>query len=177
MMKTQPEMKCFLSLGSNLGNKRKNLARSLCFLARGGVDVLRASSLYRTQPVGQEGQPWFYNQVVEVNTRLGPYNLLRLIKRIEKSMGRIAAPGCSPRPIDIDILLAGNRVVRTKNLFIPHPRMHLRNFVLVPFKEISPGTVHPVLKVKISTLWKKSHDPSVVRKLRPLKGEIKRVPQ
>lgn len=167
-------MRYFLSLGSNLGDKRKNIAQALGLLAQGGVEVLRASSLYRTQPVDYKEQPWFYNQVVEVSTPLNPYDLLRLTKGIEKRMGRKPTRLSGPRPIDIDILLAENWVIQTKRLVIPHPRMQKRNFVLIPFREISPGTTHPVLKKKISELKKKSADSSGVRKLRSLKSENKR---
>lgn len=167
-------MRYFLGLGSNLGNKRKNLAQALGLLAQDGVRILHASSLYRTQPVDHTEQPWFYNQVIEVSSCLDPYDLLRLIKGIEKRMGRKPTRPSGPRPIDIDILLAENWVIQTNRLVIPHPRMQRRNFVLVPFKEISPGTTHPVLKKKISELRKKSEDYSVVRKLGALKSESKR---
>jgi len=160
-------MKYFLGLGSNLGAKRKNLTQALGLLAQGGVRVMHASSLYRTQPVDDTEQPWFYNQVIEVSTSLNPYGLLRLIKGIEKRMGRKPTRPSGPRPIDIDILLAENWVIQTKRLVIPHPRMQRRNFVLVPFKEISPETTHPLLKKKISELWQKSADSSAVRILRP----------
>jgi len=158
-----------LSLGSNLGDKRKNMAQALALLTQKGVKILRASSLYRTQPVGYTEQLWFYNQVIEVSSSLNPYDLLRLIKGIEKRMGRKPTRPSGPRPIDIDILLAEDCIIRTKRLTIPHPRMQKRNFVLVPFKEMSPGTTHPVLKKTISELWKKSTDSSVVRKLKPPK--------
>jgi 2-amino-4-hydroxy-6-hydroxymethyldihydropteridine diphosphokinase len=162
-------MRYFLSLGSNLGDKRKNMAQALALLTQKEVKILRASSLYRTQPVGYTEQLWFYNQVIEVSSSLNPYDLLRLIKGIEKRMGRKPTRPSGPRPIDIDILLAEDCIIRTKRLTIPHPRMQKRNFVLVPFKEMSPGTTHPVLKKTISELWKKSTDSSVVRKLKPPK--------
>jgi 2-amino-4-hydroxy-6-hydroxymethyldihydropteridine diphosphokinase len=165
----------FLSLGSNLGDKRKNLAQGLGFLAEGGVRILRTSSLYRTQPVEHQDQPWFYNQVVKVSTPLHPHSLLHLIKRIEKRMGREPGQTGGPRPIDIDILLAERWIIQTERLVIPHPRMQKRNFVLVPFKEISPETMHPRLKNRIVELWKKSADHSVVRKLRSVKSESKKV--
>ena len=162
-------MKYFLSLGSNLGDRRKNLERGLDLLTQGGVRILRASSLYRTQPVGYKNQPWFYNQVVEVSSSLNPYDLLRLIKKIEEGLGREPDGTGGPRPIDIDILLAEHWIIQTERLVIPHPRMQKRNFVLVPFNEISPGTSHPLLKKKISELWENSGDASSVQKLGPLK--------
>ncbi len=164
-------MRYFLSLGSNLGNKRKNLEQGLALLAQGGAKILRASSVYRTQPVGHENQPWFYNQVVEVNSSLNPCDLLRLIKKIEERLGRKPTRASGPRPIDIDILLAEHRIIQTERLIIPHPRMQKRNFVLMPLNEISPGTEHPLLKKKLRELWKNSGDSAAVRKLRALETE------
>jgi 2-amino-4-hydroxy-6-hydroxymethyldihydropteridine diphosphokinase len=160
----------FLSLGSNLGDRREHLARALAALEKGGVRVLRSSSLYRTQPVGFAGQPWFYNQVVEASTGLEPEDLLALIKRVERDRGRRPGPKNRPRPVDIDILLAGDRTVLTENLVVPHPRMAERNFVLVPLLEIAPGAVHPTRKKKISELSAECPDKSVVIKIDPKVG-------
>jgi 2-amino-4-hydroxy-6-hydroxymethyldihydropteridine diphosphokinase len=164
-------MKYFLSLGSNLGNKRQNLSRAREVLARRGIKILKASSLYQTEPVDFRDQPCFYNQVVEVGTSLEPREMLRLIKGIEKKLGRSPLRTGGPRPIDIDILLAENLVVRTRGLTIPHPRLEKRKFVLVPFVEISPGAVHPLFQKSILELWKKSSDSSSVRKLKASRTE------
>ena len=163
-------MRYFLGLGSNLGDKRKNLRQGLDLLAQGRVRIIRASSVYRTQPVDRQYQPWFYNQVIEVSTPFNPYGLLGLIKKIERTLGREPSQRRGPRPLDIDILLAQGWVVQTQRLVIPHPRMHLRNFVLAPFKEISPETIHPLFKKTILELWEKTSDRSAVRKLSPLKS-------
>ena len=151
-------MRYFLGLGSNLGNRRLHLSRALESLERANVKVLRSSSLYRTQPVGYSAQPWFYNQVVEVRADMEPADLLALIKKVESEMGRRPAPKNRPRIIDIDILLAEDRVVTTKPLTIPHPRLAERNFVLVPLLEIAPAAVHPLLDGAISELYKRSRD-------------------
>ena len=131
-----------------------------------GVKILRFSSLYKTQPVGYSDQPWFYNQVVEVGTRLNPYDLLDVIKKIELMLKRQPAVPDGPRTLDIDILLAEKSIIQTKKLIIPHPRLDKRNFILTPLKELSPDTYHPVLRQKIRDLFKKSEDPSVVKKLK-----------
>ncbi len=159
-------MKYFLSLGSNLGHKRKNLEQGRALLVQGGAKILRASSVYRTQPIGDKNQPWFYNQVIKISSSLSPYDLLRLIKKIEERLGRKPTSAAGPRPIDIDILQAEHWIIHTERLIIPHPRMQKRNFVLVPFHEISPRTKHPVLKKKISELWRNSADSAVVQRLR-----------
>lgn len=168
-------MRYFLSLGSNLGNKRKNLAQALDLLARHGVRILRASAIYRTQPVGDPGEPWFYNQAVEVQTTIRPVSILNLIKKIEARLGRTPTVSTGPRPIDIDILLAENSIIRSHDLVIPHPRLEKRNFVLIPLEEIAPEAVHPALGKSISTLRQASSDRSVVRRLKPLRGQTARL--
>jgi 2-amino-4-hydroxy-6-hydroxymethyldihydropteridine diphosphokinase len=155
-------MRYYLSLGSNLGDKRNHLARALAALKKAGVKVLRSSSIYRTQPVGYTDQPWFYNQVVEVSTDLEPAGLLALIKTMEKGLGRRPAPRNRPRMIDIDILIAEDRVITSRQLTIPHPRMTERNFVLVPLLEIAPVAVHPLLEETILEIYKKSRDKAQV---------------
>lgn len=161
-------MRYFLSLGSNLGNKRENLRRALDALKKAApVKVVRASSIFSTQPVGKAAQPWFINQVIEVETPLSPDALLCLAKRVERDLGRRGALRNGPRTIDIDILLAGNRVISAPRLVIPHPRMAERKFVLIPLKEIAPEAVHPVLGVEIAELLNRTADRSVVRKMEP----------
>lgn len=158
-------MKYFLSLGSNLGHRAKNLAKATYFLEEEGLKVNKTSSVYETQPVDFPDQPWFFNQVIRVETSLDPFELLRLLKKIEKRMGRKILEKKGPRIIDIDILLAEQTVVQTDELAIPHPRMESRNFVLVPLKEISPDFIHPIMKVTIENLWKTSKDKATVRKI------------
>jgi 2-amino-4-hydroxy-6-hydroxymethyldihydropteridine diphosphokinase len=160
-------MRYFLGLGSNLGDKRANLLQALSQLGKAGVKVLGASSVYRTQPVGDPAQPWFFNQVIEVDTALLPGKLFALAKKVERNLGRRPARKGGPRTIDIDILLAGDRIVATAKLTIPHPRMAGRNFVLIPLTEIAPQAVHPVLGVTIEELSRRSCDRSLVRKLKP----------
>ncbi len=159
-------MRYFLSLGSNLGDKEKNLTLALFSLEKEGVEILKMSSLYETQPVDFPSQPWFYNQLVEVRTKANPEALLDLVIKIEQKMGRKRAQKKGPRIIDIDIILAEDSVIRKKELKIPHPRMEKRNFVLLPFVEISPDTVHPVFNEDMKTLWKKSDDRSIVKQIK-----------
>ena len=160
-------MKYFVSLGSNLGNRRANLARAAGLLREKGIAVVRASSLYRTEPVDLADQPWFYNQVLEIEAAFNPLALLNVVKSVEQAMKRAPAVAKGPRTIDIDILLAGKTVIQTRRLMIPHPRMARRNFVLVPLREIAPHAVHPILNERIDALANKSGDTAAVRKIGP----------
>jgi 2-amino-4-hydroxy-6-hydroxymethyldihydropteridine diphosphokinase len=163
-------MRYFLSLGSNLGDREKNLTDALALLQEQGVEILKISSLYETQPVDFPSQPWFYNQLVEIRTKAQPEAFLELVRKIEQKMGRKRLLEKGPRIIDIDIVLAEDYVIHKKELKIPHPRMEKRNFVLLPFVEISPETVHPVLKETVKTLWKKSNDQSIVKQIKKEEG-------
>ena len=132
----------YLGLGSNMGNRQENLEKALDFLSR-RMRVARVSSIYDTEPVGTANQPRFLNLACRVHTRLEPAALLALAKGIESKMGRAFGKVNAPRPIDIDILIYGDRVMETPELVIPHPRMTERAFVLVPLVEIAPGLRHP----------------------------------
>jgi 2-amino-4-hydroxy-6-hydroxymethyldihydropteridine diphosphokinase len=156
----------FLGLGSNLGDKEDNLRLALDALKKSRIKVLDASSVYHTQPVGDTDQPWFCNQVIEVETGLTPHRLLALTQKLERRLGRRPGRSLGPRTIDIDILLAGELVIASAKLAVPHPRMAERNFVLVPLREIAPRAVHPILGVDIEELASRSADRSIVRKAR-----------
>ncbi len=142
----------YLSLGSNLGNRQGNLDQALKLISE-RMRLGKVSSIYDTEPVGLVNQPRFLNLACEVFTRLSPEGLLALLKGIEQKMGRYSRSG-EPRIIDIDIVLFDDQVINTKNLVIPHPKMHERAFVLIPLAEIAPDFVHPVLKKTIKELNK-----------------------
>jgi len=156
-------MEYYISLGSNIGERRKNLAQAISLLKKGKVQIIKKSAVYETSPVGNIEQPWFLNQVLKVQIESEPSSFLQLVKEIEKKMGRTRTRSKGPRCIDIDILLAENRIVRSLELNIPHPELANRNFVLVPLKEIAYDIVHPLLEEKIGDLWRKSKDTSTVR--------------
>jgi GTP cyclohydrolase-4 len=132
----------YLGLGSNLGDRKHNLARALELLSQ-HLKIEQVSSIYETEPVGYEQQPLFLNAVCRISTGLNPEKLLRLAKETEAKLGRTPSFPNAPRPIDIDILLYGDKVLSNKELTIPHPRLAERAFVLVPLAEIAPDLVHP----------------------------------
>jgi 2-amino-4-hydroxy-6-hydroxymethyldihydropteridine diphosphokinase len=139
---TANSVEVYLGLGSNMGNRQENLEKALDFLSQ-RLRVAGVSSMYDTEPVGNVNQPRFLNLACRVHTRLEPAALLVLAKGIESKMGRAFGKANAPRPIDIDILIYGDRVMETPELVIPHPRMTERAFVLVPLVEIAPDLRHP----------------------------------
>jgi GTP cyclohydrolase-4 len=133
----------YLALGSNLGDRRANLAAALQRL-REVVDIQAVSSVYETEPVGYVDQPLFFNIVCYGTTALSPEELLRYAKNIEKALGRQTTFRNGPRPIDIDIIYYDDLHIDQDNLTIPHPRMAERAFVLAPLAEIAPKGTHPI---------------------------------
>ena len=135
----------YLSLGSNLGDRRANLRNAIGKLLNAG-NLLAVSSFYETEPVEFAEQPWFLNCAVALQTELNADDFLKEIISIEREMGRQRTAPKGPRTVDIDILLFGKAVIHQPQLTIPHPAMHQRRFVLEPLAEIAPDTQHPVLK-------------------------------
>lgn len=160
-------MRYFLCLGSNLGDRRRNLQKARTVLEKRGIHVIQTSSVYETQPVDFSSQSWFLNQVVEVKSRWNPEELLALVQQIEKKLGRKPSIPKGPRLIDIDILMAEDKIVQTEKLQIPHPRLEKRNFVLGPFAEISPQTLHPEIKKTIRELADECADKALIRIYHP----------
>ncbi len=143
----------YLGLGTNLGDREVNLGRALDLLsANPGIRLLRPSMVYETEPWGVADQPLFLNAVAEVATTLDPEALLAVCKEVEQGMGRQPGTRWGPRLIDVDILLYGDQIVRLPHLEIPHPRLHIRAFALMPLAELAPCTVHPGLGKTIGEL-------------------------
>jgi|SRR5579864_123062 len=142
----------YLSLGSNLGDRKAHLLDAIARLGELG-SVSRVSAFYETEPVEITGQqPWFLNCAAAVETELTPLEFLKRMLAIEQAMGRERTEPKGPRTIDADIIFFGNEVVDTKELSIPHPAMQHRRFVLEPLAEIAPETRHPVLKRTVREL-------------------------
>lgn len=133
----------YFCLGSNLGDRKAHLEFGISGLMQEGVEIVRRSSFYETEPVGLTDQPWFLNQVVAGRTNLPPRALLSACKRIEQEAGRRETVRFGPRVLDIDVILYKGMVVHEPDLVIPHPRMLDRRFVLVPLLEIAPHIRDP----------------------------------
>ncbi|HAM38184.1 MAG: 2-amino-4-hydroxy-6-hydroxymethyldihydropteridine diphosphokinase [Elusimicrobia bacterium RIFOXYC2_FULL_34_12] len=142
----------FVGLGSNRGEKKKNILKSIELLKKYHQKILKISSFYRTEPYGCKNQNTFLNAIVKLKTELSPKEFLFICKNIEKVIGRKKSFRWGPREIDLDILFFGKKVIKSRILTIPHKDLHNREFVLKPLKEISPGLVHPVLRKRISRI-------------------------
>ena len=145
---------CYLSLGSNLGDRQGHLAAAGRALdTHPDVDVLAVAGLYETAPVGGPPRQGFYlNTAIRVRTSLAPEALLTVCLDLERRQGRQRREPNGPRTLDVDLLLYDGHVCDTAELTLPHPRMHLRRFVLAPLAEIAPGVRHPTLRRSVEEL-------------------------
>jgi 2-amino-4-hydroxy-6-hydroxymethyldihydropteridine diphosphokinase len=141
------------------------LQDAIAGLRKAGIDVTRISSIYETEPVDYLDQPWFLNIAVEAETELPAVALLKALRQIEANMGSKKLVSKGPRLIDLDILLYGDETIDTAELQVPHPRMHLRRFVLEPLAEIAPNVRHPVSGVSADVRLAHSRDKATDREL------------
>lgn len=159
----------YVGLGSNLGDRAGYLLLAVRGMLDAGLDVIRVSSIYETAPVENEDQPQFLNMVAELrgSTLPSPEQLMARLLRIEYALGRTREVPMGPRTIDLDLLIVKDEQLNTEFLTLPHPRLHLRRFVLVPLNELVPKLIHPVLSEPIHELLHKTPDKSEVRRWQP----------
>lgn len=144
----------YLALGTNIGNKRRNMITAAALLAERVGDVLALSGFYETEPWGFQSENTFLNAALQLDTSLSPLEFLKATQEIEIEMGRTQKSNGAyhDRIIDIDILLYDNLVLQTPELTLPHPLMHERLFVMEPLAEIAPNVIHPVFKKPVISL-------------------------
>lgn len=155
----------FLLLGTNMGDRNKNLADALTAIAKSVGRIRKKSSVYHTAAWGKTDQEPFFNQVIELETSLHPQQVLYELLAIEQKMGRKRLDPWGERIIDADILFYGDEIIETNNLIIPHPHLANRRFTLIPLNEIAPDLIHPLFQKKISELLDDCPDKLSVEKI------------
>ncbi len=165
-MKFKKSERVFIGIGSNIENHITNILTSRNYIKKNNfIKIKKISSFYLTEPEGEKLTKPFVNCVLEVLTELSPLKLLATLEGIERRMGRKKKGTMEDRVIDLDILFYGTEKILTETLTIPHPKAHLRRFVIMPISEIAPEFIHPVYHKKISELKDKLTDNSVIIKL------------
>jgi len=159
----------YVGMGSNLGDRAGYLLLAVRGMLDAGLDVIRLSSIYETAPVENEDQPAFLNMVAELrgSTLPRPEQTLARLLRIEYALGRTREVPLGPRTIDLDLLIFKDEYMNTDFLTVPHPRLHLRRFVLVPLNELVPNLLHPVLKKSVRELLQTTGDEAKVARWTP----------
>jgi 2-amino-4-hydroxy-6-hydroxymethyldihydropteridine diphosphokinase len=163
----------YIGIGSNLGDRAGNLVLAIRGLMEASFNVVKLSGIYETEPVDIESPSDFLNMVAEVRVDgVTSTQMMARMLRIEYLLGRREKSRNKPRTVDLDLLLFGSEVTESPFLTLPHPRMHLRNFVLVPMNEIAPDATHPVLHKDMRALLAESGDPAAVRRWNPNPAEV-----
>jgi len=161
----------YVGLGSNLGDRAGNLLLALRGLLEASFSVHKVSGVYETEPIGLENAPNFLNMVAEIRvTNVSASQMMARLLRIEYLLGRRDKTLKKPRTVDLDILLFGDEQIDTTFLTVPHPRMHLRRFVLAPLAEIAPNLLHPTFQTEIHEILANIEDISNVTRWDPNAG-------
>lgn len=161
--------KSYILFGSNMGDKSVLFEQACVLINNRCGRIVQVSSAYESEPWGFEAEEWFLNRVIVVETELDPESLLRELLEIEKELGRVRQPehqGYCSRTADLDILYYGNHIINTANLVVPHPRLHLRHFALVPLCEVTPDWMHPVFHKTQEELLQQCTDDGIVRRMK-----------
>lgn len=148
----------YLLLGSNKGDRLKYLLLAKYYIQNLAGKIEQTSNIYVTEPWGKSNQAKYLNQGLTIKTKKSPLQLIKILQKIEKNLGRVNKHNNAARTIDIDILFYDDVVLNAKNLQIPHPRLHLRNFTLQPLLELNKSYTHPILQQSIEDIAKDSND-------------------
>ena len=163
-MSNESAVESVLLLGSNLGQREKNLSDARGYLTSSGMKILKESSIYETDAWGNDFQKAFLNQVLIVRTQLIAQDLLVLLLETERKLGRTRQKKWEDRIVDIDILFYGSEVIKSESLTVPHPLVHERKFALVPLCEIRPDLFHPQFQLTMTQLLERCDDHKSVKK-------------
>jgi 2-amino-4-hydroxy-6-hydroxymethyldihydropteridine diphosphokinase len=158
--------KVYVSLGSNLGDRAGNLLLGIRGMLDAGLEISRLSNVYETEPVETFPQPAFLNMVAELSSHAlpPPEQMMARLLGVEYALGRTRETAMAPRTIDLDLLLYRGDTRNTVFLTLPHPRFHLRKFVLIPLAELAPRLVHPTLNKTIRELLELVDDDSSIKR-------------
>ena len=163
--------KVYISLGTNTGNWKNNFNQAFRALESIGY-ITNSASIYLSEPYGYKDQNFFYNTAIELNTNLYPYELITKLQMIEKKLKKNKLMINGPRRIDLDIIFYEKIVIKNNLLTIPHPRAHLRDFVLCPIIEMNPFYFHPVLKKSIKELLNNLKEKFIFKKITKQKESL-----
>lgn len=166
MSNTKVKNKIYIGLGSNKGDRLKNLIKATRELQK-IIEIQKISDIFESEPFGYKNQNDFYNLAIKAQTDLAPSSLLKKLAHIETKMGRKRIIKNGPRIIDLDILFYNKESINTINLKIPHPELHKRNFVMLPMNQIAPNLKHPTINKTINVLLKQM----------PKQGQIRKIPK
>jgi 2-amino-4-hydroxy-6-hydroxymethyldihydropteridine diphosphokinase len=158
-------MDCYIALGTNLGDLRRNLLAGLEGLRRFDLEPAALSSVWETEPVDAPSEGWFWNMAVMVRSDRRPLDVLEVLLRIERGHGRMRTTRNAPRTLDLDLLMMGDLVVDDRSLSLPHPRMWRRRFVMEPLSEIAPQLHNPLTGRTVRQELSEIEDGFRVRKL------------
>ena len=159
----------FIALGANLKRKKdlslqENIQTALKYFPDYGISIIKISNFYKSEPYPKLNQPWYVNSVTKITTKETSENLIKNLHKIENKFGRKRNKQNDSRTLDLDII-DFNGIIKTDNPILPHPRMHIRKFVLLPLRDVEPEWLHPNFKIKINDLILQCTDNQKIYKL------------
>ena len=163
--------KAYIALGTNMGNWKNNFNRAILQISKIG-SITNFSAVYISKPYGYSKQNDFYNMAIELKTSLSPMRLIQAMELIEKKIKKNKVIKNGPRTIDLDIILYNKIVLKKKSLIIPHPRAHIRDFVLLPICEMNPFYIHPIIRKTMIEIYTNLQEKFVFKKIKLQKENL-----